>query len=167
MRAGAIILAMFAMVGPTAAEDTGCGNFAWPLTHERVQFAAADKPRVAAGTEFVAIPANAIVLSLQPAAQATFVLPPERKQKSENWFGGVLRFSASEKSGVYQVTLSDEAWVDIVQDGRYARSIGSTGRGDCTGLRKSIRFELNAAPFVLQLSGVATATIVLAINRND
>ncbi len=76
-----------------------------------------------------------------------------------------MRVPAPEKAGVYQVSLSDEAWIDVVQDGRYARSVGSTGRSDCPGLRKSVRFELSASPFVVQISGVSSASIALTIDR--
>jgi hypothetical protein len=68
-----------------------------------------------------------------------------------------------DKPGIYQVTLSEDAWIDIVQDNRYARSVGSTGRGDCPGLRKSVRLDLDAAPFVLQISGVVADKVVVAI----
>ena len=94
-------------------------------------------------------------------------MPPERKPKVERWFGGMIRLAAPEKPGIYQVTLSEEAWIDVVQDGRYARSVGSTGRSDCPGLRKSVRLELGAAPFVLQLSGVAAEQVVVAINPRE
>ncbi len=171
MRGSLIISAMFAamapVAGPALAQDTGCDKFAWSLTRERALFAAAGKRPLAAGAELAVIPADAIALRLQPAGQATFVLPPERKSKLENWFGGGVRLPAPGKSGSYQVTLSQEAWIDVVQDGRYARSTGSTGRSDCSGLRKSVRFELNATPFVVQLSGVATETIDVAIGRAD
>ena len=165
--AGILAFILNCAIPPAFAQDAGCDKFAWSLTRERALFAAADKRPLAAGAELAAIPQDAIVLSLQPAAQATFVLPPERKAKSENWFGGGLRLPAPEKAGSYQVTLSQEAWIDVVQDGRYARSIGSTGRSDCSGLRKSVRFELNATPFVVQLSGVTTATVVVAISRGE
>jgi len=59
------------------------------------------------------------------------------------------------------VTLSDEAWVDAVQD---VRSVGSTRRSDCAGLRKSVRLDLGIAPFVLQISGVASDLIAVAIS---
>jgi len=171
MRAGAIIWALFAtmaaVTGPASAQDTGCDKFAWALTRERALFAAADKRPLSAGTELAAIPREAITLRLSPARQATFTLPPERKSKLENWFGGGIRLPAPEKAGAYQVTLSEEAWIDVVQDARYARSIGSTGRSDCRGLRKSVRFELNTTPFVIQLSGVATENIDVAISRAD
>jgi hypothetical protein len=163
--AGILACILISTVPAVFAQDAGCDKFAWSLMHERALFSAADKRPVEAGTELTSIPAAAIALSLQPAAQASFVLPPERKPKSESWFGGVLRLPAPEKAGSYQVTLSQEAWIDVVQDGRYARSIGSTGRSDCSGLRKSVRFELSAAPFVVQLSGVATEAVVVAISH--
>lgn len=160
-------LILIGAIQPAISEETNCNKFAWSIEHERTLFAASDKQRLMAGAELTAIPASAIVLGLQSAAQAIFVLPPERRPKSENWFGGALRMPAPEKSGSYQVTISEEAWIDIVQDGRYARSIGSTGRSDCSGLRKSVRFDLNATPFVVQFSGVAAQTIVVAINHSD
>ena len=44
-----------------------------------------------------------------------------------------------------------------------ARSVGSTGRSDCAGVRKSVRLDLNASPVVLQVSGVAPDTIAVTI----
>jgi hypothetical protein len=114
-----------------------------------------------------AIPKTAFVVHLQPGAQAVFAMPPERKPMAEHWFGGAIRFPGLEKPGIYQVTLSEEAWIDIVQDDRYARSVGSTGRGDCPGLRKSVRLDLGATPFVLQISGVTSDSIVVAIGARE
>jgi hypothetical protein len=100
---------------------------------------------------------------LQSGAEAAFAKPPERKPQAERWFGGAIRFPGLEKPGIYQVTLSEEAWIDAVQDDRYARSVGSTGRSDCPGLRKSVRLDLGAAPFVLQIGGVTSDSIAVAI----
>ena len=153
-------LTLVALLSPALAED-GCGRFAWSLAPERALLAGADKTPVNAGTTLASIPRAAITLHLQPAASAKFEMPPERKARAENGFGGALYLPAPDKPGIYQITLSDEAWIDVVQSGRYARSVGSTGRGDCPGVRKSVRLELGAAPFVLQLSGVPAATIAV------
>jgi hypothetical protein len=157
---------LMAQLAPAFAED-GCDRFAWSLTRERAQFAAAEKPVVKAGDTLAAIPQAAFTLQLQPSTDATFVMPPERKPKAERWFGGVIKFPALEKAGIYQVTLSEDAWLDIVQDGRYARTVGHSGRGDCPGLRKSVRLELTATPFVLQVSGVAADKIFVTIGPRD
>jgi hypothetical protein len=147
--------------------DDGCDKFAWPLTREQALLAAPDKPSVRAGDTLPAAPKGAIVLNLQPDSAATFAMPPERKAKAEHWFGGIVRMPAVDKPGVYQVTLSDEAWLDVVQDGRYAHTVGFSGRHDCPGVRKSVRFELGAAPFVLQISGAAADKIGIAIGPRD
>jgi len=163
------ILLLVTLHTPAAAED-GCDKFAWPLAREQALLAAADKPSVKAGETLGAIPKGAFIMNLQPNTDvtlATYALPPERKPKAEHWFGGAVRLTAVEKPGIYQVTLSEEAWMDIVQDGRYAHTVGHTGRGDCPGLRKSVRLELGAAPFVLQISGAASDTIAVAIGARE
>jgi len=146
------------------AEDTsGCDKFAWSIVREHGWFAASDKPVIAAGSMLSSFPRGAFVLDLQPGTRASFTRPPERAPKSEGWFGGAVWLPAIERPGIYQVTLSEEAWIDVVQDDRFARSIGSSGRRDCQGLRKSVRFELSAAPAVLQLSGAAAESVAVAI----
>jgi hypothetical protein len=162
-RTGLFIAALMSLLVPANAAEDGCDKFAWPLARERTLLAAADKPAVQAGRTLAAIPKGAFVLNLQPGADAVFAMPPERKPKSERWFGGAIHFPGLDKPGIYQVTLSEEAWIDVVQDDRYARSVGSTGRSDCPGLRKSVRLDLGAAPFVLQISGVTADTIAVAI----
>jgi hypothetical protein len=158
---------LIALLAPTSAAEDDCDKFAWPLAQQRILFAAAEKPTIKAGETLAAIPSNAFILRLQPGADAVFAMPPERKPRSERWFGGVIRFPAVDKPGIDQVTLSDEAWIDIVQDGRYARSVGSTGRSDCPGLRKSVRLDLGASPFVVQVSGVTSDSITVAISARE
>ena len=160
------VLALFALLSPALAED-GCGKFAWPLTRERALLVSANKAAVKAGDTLTALPSAAFALQLQPGAEAKFTMPPEHKPKVEKWFGGAVHILPPPKAGIYQVTLTDEAWVDIVQDGRYARSVGSTGRSDCLGLRKSVRLELTTAPFTLQVSGVAVETIAVVFASAD
>jgi hypothetical protein len=154
---------LLALLQSADASADGCEKFAWSLAREQAWVAAPDKANVAAGQTLAALPKAAVVIHLQPASQAAFDLAPERKPRSDQWFGGTVRFPAIERPGIYQVTLSDDAWIDIIQDGRYARSVGSTGRSDCPGLRKSVRLELGPAPFALQISGVSSDRIVIAI----
>ncbi len=166
LRATLAAAALFVIATPAIAED-GCDKFAWSLARERAAFAAADKPALKMGQAIAVIPKTAFVLVLQPGAQASFAMPPERKPKAERWFGGALAFPAPDRPGIYQVTLSEEAWIDVVQDGRYARSVGSTGRSDCPGLRKSVRLDLSATLFVLQLSGVTSERVVISIGARE
>jgi hypothetical protein len=163
-RTGLFIAALMSLLVPASAAEDGCDKFAWPLARERTLLSATDKPAVKAGETLATTPKGAFVINLLPGAEAAFAKPPERKPRTERWFGGAIRFPGLEKPGIYQVTLSEEAWIDVVQDDRYARSVGSTGRGDCPTLRKSVRLDLGAAPFVLQVSGVTSESIVVAIS---
>jgi len=163
-RAALMSLVLITLLDAASAAEDGCKKFAWSITRELAWFAASDKTSVTAGETVAGFSERAVVIRLQPAAQASFELPPERKPKTDQWFGGTVRFPAIEKAGIYQITLSDEAWVDIVQDGRYARSVGSSGRGDCPGLRKTVRLEMAPVPFAVQISGVSSDAITIAIS---
>jgi hypothetical protein len=163
LRSPLVAIALFALLGPANAVDDGCEKFAWSLARERAAFAAADKATVAVGETLAVLPAGALLIRLQPGAQASFEMPPERKPRSEQWHGGMMRLPALAKPGIYQITLSDDAWIDVIQNGRYARSVGSTGRSDCPGVRKGVRLDLDASPVVLQVSGVAPDTIAVTI----
>jgi hypothetical protein len=163
LRLSLVAIALIALLGPAKAADDGCEKFAWSLARERAAFAATGKTTIAAGETLSALPAGALVIRLQPAAQASFEMSPERKPRTEQWHGGMVRLPALAKAGIYQITLSDDAWVDVIQNGRYARSVGSTGRGDCPGVRKSVRLDLDASPVVLQVSGVAPDAITITI----
>src|SRR5262245_20826995 len=160
LRMRLVALVLLALPGPAAADD-GCEKFAWSLARERAAFAAADKTTITAGETLAALPAGALVIRLKPGAQAAFDMPPERKPRTEQRHGGMVRLPALTKPGIYQITLSEDAWIDVIQDGRYARSVGSTSRGDCPGVRKSVRLDLDATPVVLQVSGVAPDTIAV------
>jgi hypothetical protein len=43
--------------------------------------------------------------------------------------------------------------LDVIQDGRHARAVGSSGRRDCPTVRKSVRFELTSGAIALQSAG--------------
>ena len=166
-RIGFFIAILMSLLVPANAAEDGCDKFAWSLAREQTLLAAVDKPAVKAGQTLTAIPKGALVLNLQSGADAVFAMPPERKSKVERWFGGAIRFPGLEKPGIFQVTLSDEAWIDVIQDDRYVRSVGSTGRSDCPGLRKSVRLDLGTSPFVLQISGVTSDAIAVAISARE
>jgi hypothetical protein len=74
-----------------------------------------------------------------------------------------VKFASPPQAGVYQVTLSDEAWIDVIQDGHFLPSKAHSGKKGCPGMRKSVRFDFQAAPIVLQLSDVSTDTINVAV----
>lgn len=147
-------LVLLASLGPTAAQDR-CAEFAWPLHAEQALLSGA--PEGENGTTLPIGQGRRVTAS--PLAQARLPARPERGGPEVR--AAFLQVGAAPSR--VQVTLSDDAWVDIVQDGRFLRSLGSTGHRGCLGLRKSIRFETGGAPFVVQLSGPDLNSIAVVV----
>ena len=154
------LLSLLFVVGLASAawaqDNAGCDKFKWSVARERAWFAAGAKP-VAAGAELG--PDQGYAVALVPAESA---LPPERAPKP-GAFGGVLKISGLPKAGLYEITLSDEAWIDVVQNGASVKSSDFSGQKNCPGVRKSVRFPLAAGAATVQISNAASASIQVAI----
>src|SRR5258705_6339488 len=146
-----------------AAEDpSGCDKFKWPIEGERAALTAPDRARLMSGTELAALPASGMTLALVAPGDAKLPSPPERAPK-EGTFAGFASFKGAPKAGLYTISLSADVWVDVVQDGRFLRPKGFSDATDCDGIRKTLKFELSAKPFVLQISGTKENSISIAI----
>lgn len=102
-----------------------------------------------------------------PVADVTYVAPPKEKAKHEtaHAFGAALTFDGAAEPGLYQVTLSDKGWIDVIQNGAVLDAVAHTGKSDCDGVRKSVRFKIGQGPFVIQISGAPSASIRMTIRR--
>jgi hypothetical protein len=87
--------------------------------------------------------------------------PPERAPK-EGTFAGFTSIKAV-KAGLYTISLSSGAWVDLVQDGHALKPIAFSGATDCDGIRKTMKYELSDKPFVLQISGARDNSLSISI----
>jgi hypothetical protein len=147
------------LIGAARAQDsTGCEKFKWSVARERALFAAGPKP-AASGATIAAGAAYAVALA--PSQSVVFAAAPERAPKPGT-FGATLSV-AIDKPGAYQVTMSDEAWLDVVQAGAEVKSSAFSGQKDCPGVRKSVRFDLAAGPATVQISNAAAAAINVAL----
>jgi hypothetical protein len=79
----------------------------------------------------------------------------------------VVVISNVSKAGSYQVTASAEAWIDVIQDGKSLASTAHSGRPHCPDVRKSVRFDLQTGAVTIQVSGVDSKLIKLAILPAD
>ena len=146
-----------------AQEPTGCDKFKWRLDAERALLTSADAIPIASGIGLEGMPPKALALKLEPFASAKLPMPPERTPKAASSFAGFVRIDTRPKAGPYLVTLSAEAWVDVVQNGKFVKSSAFSGAQGCEGVRKSVRFDLSAEPFVVQVSGAAADAIKMTI----
>jgi hypothetical protein len=166
MVALALLASAPALLGSAAmaAEPSGCDKFKWPIERERAALTAPDRARLASGAELPGL--TGITLSLTPPAEAKLPSPPERKPK-DGTFAGFVSFKAPHKAGAYTISLSDGAWIDVVQDDAFQKPIEFSGATDCAGIRKTIKVDLSAGPFVIQISGAADKAISLAVLPSD
>jgi hypothetical protein len=162
----ASLLVAFVLLGTASAwaaeEPSGCDKFKWPIERERAALTAPDRLKLASGGELLALPATGITLGLRAPADAKLPSPPERAPK-EGTFAGFASFKGAPKAGLYTVSLSAGGWVDVVQDGHALKPKGFSGATDCDGIRKTMKYEIGASPFVLQVSGTREDSVSIAI----
>ncbi|GLS22479.1 hypothetical protein GCM10007874_54970 [Labrys miyagiensis] len=151
---------------PAFADDAACKTFKWDLSREQRWFEAAGLPSFASGAAPKMEGSVALRLNLSPIDGLAFAVAPEHKPAAGS-FGAVLSLPALDKASLYQVTLSDEGWIDVIQDGASVKSGAFSGAKGCPGLRKSVRFDLKPGPVTLQISGVKAQTINVAVGPAD
>lgn len=145
-----VALALLSAAPAFAAEEpSGCDKFKWPIERERAALTAPDRTKLSSGNGQVALPSSGITLALVAPTDAKLPSPPERAPK-DGTFAGFTSFKTVTKAGVYTISLSAGAWVDVVQDGRFLKPVAFSGATDCDGIRKTMKYELSAQPFVLQ-----------------
>jgi hypothetical protein len=103
-----------------------------------------------------------MTIALHAPADAKLPTPPERAPK-EGTFAGFANFKSAPKPGIYTISLSAGGWVDVVQDGHFLKPKAFSGATDCDGIRKTMKYEIDAKPFVLQVSGTKEDSVSVAI----
>ncbi|MEI9990394.1 MAG: hypothetical protein WDM86_10170 [Rhizomicrobium sp.] len=151
-------LLLLAAMPARAADAPPCSKFFWPVDHELALLQAV-KADTASGTTLAAAPPLAVALTLAVGG----ALPVSSEKPSDPAkFSGYVAFAAP-AAGDYLVSLSAEAWIDVIQDGRPVPSTQHSGDPDCPGLRKSVRFTLTGKPVTIEISNGATDRIELAV----
>jgi hypothetical protein len=146
-------------LAPAHADDA-CASFKWLLTREQGWFQAEHPTMSSGGTLLKA--EGAVTLTLSPVEGVAFPASPDHKPAAGS-FGATISIATIEQGGIYQVTLSDEGWIDVVQAGASIKSSEFSGKKGCAGIRKSVRFDLKAGTAILQISGVKANQINVAI----
>ncbi|MEG6509386.1 hypothetical protein V6C03_10425 [Methyloligella sp. 2.7D] len=159
-------LAMLSFAGSSGvlAEEAGdCEGMKWSLAAEQAAFQAEDLPKLASGAEEGALHETAFQLGLERKDKVELAVKPETYLVGD--YAGTVRFAAPESPGLYQVTISSGGWIELVQDGKAIESSDHSGAPHCRGVKKSVRFEVEAKPVLLQLTGVVAPRINVAIRK--
>jgi hypothetical protein len=158
-----VALALLGVVPAWAADEpSGCDKFKWPIERERAALTAPDRIKLTSGAELAALPATGVTLGLRAPAEARLPSPPERAPR-EGSFAGFASFKSPPKAGIYTVSLSSGGWIDVMQGGNFLKPKAHSGATDCDGIRKTMKFELAASPFVIQISGTKEDSVSMAI----
>jgi hypothetical protein len=161
MRPGLIASLLAALVpwGPALAQDESCAPLSWSVGREIDLFA--DYLPTVESTQ--SLPKEGVFsLVLKSTADVIYPVAPERG--SDGGYGGIVTIE-SMPAGRYEIALSDDAWVDAVQD-NVRLSTGPTGRvRECRGVRRSVEVEVKGQPLTLQISGAKLARINIALVR--
>ena len=154
------VLGVLAVTPVFAQEPVGCDKFKWPVDRETTALRSAELKTVASGGDLAGLP-FAAKITLRAPKDAALPMAPERAPK-DGTFAGFLS-SKGIAAGIYSVSLSEGAWLDVVQNGQFLKAKSFSGVQGCDGIRKVVKFELGGAPFTLQLSGVTSDQIVVAM----
>jgi hypothetical protein len=158
-----VALALLGAAPAWAAEEpSGCDKFKWGIERERAALTAPDRLKLASGADLATLPAQAVILALRSPAEAKLPTPPERAPK-DGTFAGFASIKTAPKAGLYSISLSSGGWVDVVQNGHFLKPKAHSGATDCDGIRKTMKYELSASPFVLQVSGTKEDSVSIAI----
>ena len=161
----AVLLVAGFSTAALAQEPVGCDKFKWPLEQERAMLSKSNVKKIASGGKLEKM-TSAVEVTLVPFADAKLPVAPERAPKDANSFAGFVRVARLRPAGRYKISLSGPAWIDVVRDKQFLKSIEFSGAQGCEGIRKSVKFDLPTAPILVQVSAVPTNTIRVVITRD-
>jgi hypothetical protein len=146
------------------AAGAGCDAGKWPLSAIQTHFGGT-LPSLSSGDSLPALGAPVLV-NLSAQGDVTFPHAPGRPAKANPAYAAVLKLGA-EPAATYQITVSDGAWVDLIENGESVKQSGYVRRRDCPGVDKSIRFKTNGGPLAIQISGAYATTIKVETARAE
>lgn len=165
MKPHIVVFAVSALLGSShawAQEPVGCDKFKWDVPRERAALAQASIPKLAPGGDLTGPLPQTVVLELQPPADAKLPSPPERAPKPGT-FAGFSTLKSVPANGIYSISLSAGAWVDVVQNGTFLKPKMFSGVTGCDGIRKTMKFDLAAGTATIQISGVSEPSIKMTV----
>lgn len=104
-----------------------------------------------------------ILVALHPTRQVRYVSQPEKPGGSVA-HGGMVALSIT-ALGRYQVSLSSDAWLDMLKDGAAQRSVAHAPGPKCSPIRKTVIFSLRPGTYVLQISANADPAVTVMVTR--
>jgi hypothetical protein len=146
------------------AEDP-CATFKWNVAHERAAFAQTAQALSAASAAETAaqlLPERLYALSLLPQERLRPAVPLGKKVQFAGAFGGLVHLQITQ-AGTYRISLDQAGWIDVLRTAGLITSSDYAGAAGCRAPHKSVQFKLPSGGYLLQLSGVSSASAQLAV----
>jgi len=142
-----------------SAQQENCRNFSWSIGRSIDLF---DEPLPTVQSNQSLPKEGVFALVLKPVADVIYPLTPERG--SDSAWGGVMTIE-NVPAGRYQIGLSEEAWVEAVQENKRLVTFASRRVHECRGVRRSVDVDVQGEPLTLQIGGAAAHRINIAVVR--
>ncbi len=121
------------------------------------------EPRVA---DWPPLGAARTTLPLHRFESLRFEIAPERKPDPFK-YGGMVPIEVK-TPGRLVVALGAGAWIDLVRDGKFLKSVAHGHGPDCSGIRKMVEYDVEPGRYLLQISSAPAASIdAMAILRDS
>ena len=96
-----------------------------------------------------------------------FPVPSTHKPRHDPAYAGVFPMIFMQVPGPYNITISDAAWIDVVQDGHIVKQTGFTGATGCHDVRKSVQFVFAKGPATIMVTETFSPTLAAGcVSRN-
>jgi hypothetical protein len=154
-----LLAASCAALNARAEEASGCDKFKWPVARQQAALLAEARPAVGDGGGLAL--GTAVIVHLAPVDKVAYAQPPERAPLPGG-FGAVLTL-ADPPAGVYSLSLSAGAWIDVLQDGAAKKPLAFSGAKDCPGIHKILKFQLDTRKTVIQISNARDPQLSIVV----
>jgi len=156
----ACALALMLVAGPPAvALDDDCGLVPPAAGRDSDPFASYT-PTVDSAAS---LPKDGVfAVRLKPVADLIYLVPPERGSDGGN---GAIVTLENIAAGRYRVVMSENAWLDAVQDNTRLPILSVRSSTGCPGTRQSMQIEVKSKPLTLQFGGTNARRIMVAVLR--
>src|SRR6202022_4042650 len=95
-------------------------------------------------------------------ADVIYIVTPERASDGGN--GGIVTIE-NVSAGRYRIDVSEDAWIDAVQNGKRWPLLTSVRVTNCPGTRQSVQVEVKSEALTLQIGGVTASSVKVAVLR--
>src|SRR5689334_24843463 len=161
MRLAALIACLLPVLAAAdaAAEGDNCRNFSWSIGRT-IDLFDEPLPTVQSGQS---LPKEGVfAVLLKPVADVIYLMTPERG--SDGSWGAMITLE-SVPAGRYQIALSEDAWVEAIQDNKRLVTFASKRSKECRGVRHSVDVDVKGEPLTLQIGGAHVRRLNIAVVR--